>query len=419
MDTFLGTPKNFAQTFLDKIGAAQRARMVLASLLGVLLLAGGLWLFGNPLATAPVPPVQPAEAPQGELKLRLVFSGDIMGHGPQIEAALDAEKKEYDYRDCFRYVRKLLSAPDIAVGNLEVTLPGKGPYTGYPMFKSPDALAVALEQTGFDLLVTANNHANDGQLIGVTHTIDVLRELGLRQTGTFKDAADRNERYPLIWKYEKEGRYVKLAVLNFTYGTNGIPDHPPSRVNLIDTAQIRADMARALSYSPDFVLAVVHWGSEYQLDESAEQRRIAKFLADLGVQLIVGMHPHVVQPVKTLKGKGGATVVCAYSLGNFISNQQQPNTDLGLLFEVELSKDLTNGRTVVAEHRYIPVWRWIAPQKPKYFVLPVSAVESDTANVLQIPQTARTAMSAVANRIRERLGRHASSERMLRLSDAQ
>ncbi len=389
--------------------------LVLGLVLG-LALTGAIYRFGG-YSPRPEPVPASVPAPPGELSLRLVFTGDIMGHGPQIDAAYDSVQKAHDYRGCFRYVEKYLSAADIAVGNLEVTLPGKGPYTGYPMFKSPDALAGALKEAGFDLLVTANNHSNDGQLIGVTHTIDVLRELGLRQTGTFKDAADRNARYPLIWKYEKEGRFVKLAVLNFTYGTNGVPDHAPSMVNLIDTAQIRRDVVRAQSYSPDFLLAVVHWGAEYQLDENAEQRKIAQFLADLGVQLIVGMHPHVVQPVKTLRGKGGATVVCAYSLGNFISNQKQPNTDLGLMFEVELSKDLANGSTRVADYRWIPIWRWIAPQKPRYFVLPVSAVERDTANVLGIPKTARAAMAEVATRIRERLVRHAGRERVLTVGD--
>jgi hypothetical protein len=399
--------------------SSRRARVLIWALLPLLVLGGAFFVFADSGIHRPssLHFTEPIVEPQGELSLRLIFTGDIMGHSPQIEAAYDSSQKAHDYRDCFRYVKKVLSAPDIAVGNLEVTLPGKGPYSGYPMFKSPDALAVALKEAGLDLMVTANNHSNDGKLIGVTHTIDVLRELGFQQTGTFKDAADRNARYPLIWKFEKEGRYVKLAVLNFTYGTNGIPDHAPSMVNLIDTAQIRKDVARAKSYSPDFVLAVVHWGAEYQLDESAEQRKTAQFLADLGVQLIVGMHPHVVQPVKTLKAKNGETLVCAYSLGNFISNQKQANTDLGLMFEVELSKDLDNGKTRVSDYAWIPVWRWIGPKRPKYFVLPVSAVESDTANVLGIPQTARTAMSAVAGRIRAHLGKHAGKERKLTVAD--
>ncbi|MCB0574727.1 MAG: CapA family protein, partial [Saprospiraceae bacterium] len=118
--------------------------------------------------------------------LRLLFAGDIMGHTPQIKSAEKTPNKQYDYTACFRYVRPIIESADLAIGNLELTLPGKPPYTGYPMFRSPDALAEALKEAGFDILVTANNHSNDSRGAGVISTINTVRGLGFQQTGTFK-----------------------------------------------------------------------------------------------------------------------------------------------------------------------------------------------------------------------------------------
>ena len=127
--------------------------------------------------------------------LRLIFTGDIMGHAPQIQSAEVVKNKKYDYEPCFQYIKPILERADIAIGNLELTLPGKAPYTGYPMFRSPDDLAGALKDAGLDLLVTANNHANDSHALGVSHTVQTLRDHGFLQTGTFKNRRDRDAFY--------------------------------------------------------------------------------------------------------------------------------------------------------------------------------------------------------------------------------
>ncbi|MFN9956360.1 MAG: CapA family protein, partial [bacterium] len=130
---------------------------------------------------------------------------------------------------------------DLAIGNLEFTLPGKPPYSGYPQFRSPDSVAIALKEAGFDLLVTANNHSNDAGKTGVEHPIHTVRKLGVHQTGTFLDSLDQSQNYPLLIQH---GNF-KLAFLNYTYGTNGIPTKAPVIVNLIDEKQIALDMQKA------------------------------------------------------------------------------------------------------------------------------------------------------------------------------
>lgn len=303
--------------------------------------------------------------------LRLVFTGDIMGHTPQIKSA-ETAPGQYDYKPCFQYVAPLLRDADLAIGNLEVTLPGKAPYTGYPMFRSPDALADALKDAGFDLLVTANNHSNDSRGTGVKNTIETVREAGFLQTGTFRNQQERDLFYPLI-VYKND---FKLAFLNYTYGTNGIPTEAPTIVNLIDTVQMAVDIAEAKARKPHFVIAVMHWGLEYQLTENAEQRALARFLIRQGVDMIIGMHPHVVQPVK-METVGSKKVLVAYSLGNFISNQQQAHTDGGIVMEVELLRKKGAPTAQLGAYRYIPVWRYIhkTGAKTTFYALPESLLE--------------------------------------------
>lgn len=334
--------------------------------------------------------------------LRLLFAGDIMGHATQIKSA-EVAAGEYDYRPCFRYISPILQRADVAIGNLELTLPGQPPYTGYPMFRSPDALAVALREAGFDIIATANNHSNDARGKGVVNTIETLRRLGFQQTGTFKNQRERDLFYPLM-VYQNS---FKLALLNYTYGTNGIPTDSPTIVNLLDTVQIAADLAEARARKPHFIIAFVHWGSEYQTEENAAQRRMAHFLIRNGADLVVGAHPHVVQPIKietvtTTDGTQRSAVV-AYSLGNFISNQQKPGTDGGILFGVELLHREGVPQAEVGRFGYIPVWRYVhreANSKTTFFALP--AADGPPPD-LKMPWEARQNMEHFLERIRAQL----------------
>ena len=221
---------------------------------------------------------------------------------------------------CFRFIKPLMEQADLAIGNLEVTLNDKKKYTGYPRFRSPDALGYYLKEAGFDFLVTANNHSNDNDLHGVIHTLDTLDGLGFIHTGTFRNVEERAATYPLIVEKEADGTTFKLAFLNYTYGTNGIPTTAPAVVNLIEEEQILKDIEVAKQANPDMIIAVMHWGSEYKLDENSRQQKATKLLWENGVDLVIGAHPHVIEPIKTdtLYTKDSSRqreVLVAYSLG--------------------------------------------------------------------------------------------------------
>lgn len=358
-------------------------------------------------------------------KIKMIFAGDIMGHGPQIESAAVEPNKLYDYSPCFRFVKPILEQADLAIGNLELTLPGKPPYTGYPTFKSPDELALALRAASFDLLVTANNHSNDGGLIGVQNTIKTLEKNGFYQTGTFIDSAHRAALYPLI---VYKGNF-KLAFLNYTYGTNGIPNHKPSVVNLIDEKAIKADIEAAKKHKPDAIITIVHWGDEYQLAENERQRTLAQKILNWGSTMVIGAHPHVVQPIKNhpVQEANGSTRngLVVYSMGNFISAQTKTYTDIGLMVEIELEKPSTiSGQqstlsnqqlTTISKVEYIPVYRYIyrpAAGKPVYMTVPVSAFEHGEMQSLQpMPEATRAAMKQSAEVIRKNLTQHGALER--------
>ncbi len=332
--------------------------------------------------------------------LRLLFVGDVMGHTPQIKSA-EVRPGVYDYHDPFKFVAPFIQQADLAIGNLEVTLPGKPPYKGYPMFRSPDALADGLKDAGFDVLVTANNHSNDSRGAGVISTIETLRNAGFWQTGTFKNEKERSVFYPLIL-YKND---FKLALLNYTYGTNGIPTEAPTIVNLIDTVQIAKDLAEARARKPHFIIVMMHWGLEYQLTENNDQRAIARFLIRNGADLIIGAHPHVVQPIRE-EEVGGKKVVVAYSLGNFISNQQQPHTDGGIMFQVELLHKKGVPYATVGKYGYQPVWRYIhqGTGKTGFYAIPAMIYGELETSFPEMATTARTKMNTYVTALRKRLG---------------
>ena len=267
---------------------------------------------------------------QDTTRLSLLFAGDVMGHDSQIASAYNATTKKYDYTSCFQFVKPFVDSVDVAIANLEVTLAGP-PYKGYPQFSSPDALAVTLKDIGFDVLVTANNHSVDRGRKGIERTITVLDSLQIAHTGTFKDSLSREEQTPLM--VEKNG--FKLAILNYTYGTNGIAVPNPNIVNHLDTAVMRGDLEKAKNLNADVVIVFTHWGAEYQSLPSKNQKDLADFCFKNGATLVIGAHPHVLQPMEWRKDKNQFV---AYSLGNYISGQRKRYTDGGAMAYLELEK---------------------------------------------------------------------------------
>lgn len=265
--------------------------------------------------------------------LRLLFVGDLMQHQGQIDAARTA--RGYDYSACFAYVKEVISQADFAVANLEVTLGGK-PYRGYPAFSAPDEYLTAIHDAGFNVLLTANNHCLDRGRKGLERTLRLIDSLHIPAAGTYTDIEDRRTRYPLL--LEKKG--FRIALLNYTYGTNGIPVPSPAVVNLIDTTVIAQDIEKARQLHPDVLLACMHWGVEYQSLPGKEQQKLAQWLFAKGVDHIIGAHPHVVQPIEVhTDSLTRQKRLVAYSLGNFISNMSARRTDGGLMLQMEFVKN--------------------------------------------------------------------------------
>jgi poly-gamma-glutamate synthesis protein (capsule biosynthesis protein) len=364
---------------------------------------------------ANTPPKEETIAPKDSIKrLQLTFVGDIMGHEPMIKAAYNANTKEYEYDEYFKFVKPVLEQADYAVGNLELTLSERPPYTGYPMFRSPDALAPALKGAGFDMLTTCNNHSSDNGAYGITHTLDMLEAQGFEHTGTFRDANEKAANYPFVT--EKNG--IKMVYLNYTYDTNGMPVVPPTIVNLIDETQMKADIERAKTLQPDMIIVIMHWGIEYQLQPRAEQIQLADKLFLWGADMIIGGHPHVIEPIETRTLPNGKKGYIVYSLGNFISNQKQPNTNGGLMVNIELVKNTNTGKTTIGEHSYIPVYRWIKTSggRTTYYAVPISAAEQNPA-AIGMDATNAAQMKTFAEKMRAHLNKNGmTTEKMLPLS---
>ena len=268
-------------------------------------------------------------------KLSLLFIGDIMGHDEQIWSAENRETHTFDYDDVFRYIKPVISEADIAIANFEVTLAGP-PYMGYPQFSSPPALAAACKNAGIDYMVTANNHAADRGKNGITGTINRLDSLGIPHTGTFLNSSSRDSLYPLMIK--KNG--ISIALLNYTYGTNGIKVPEPVIVNILEKNVITEDIKKAKSANPDITILFLHWGTEYDTVPSKIQTDLAEYFFSLGVDLVIGSHPHVLQKMVWAKNaNGGKDGIVVYSMGNFVSNQRKPKTDGGAIVRIEFTKN--------------------------------------------------------------------------------
>ncbi len=307
--------------------------------------------------------------------LRLIFIGDVMVHSTQYNAAwYEGGDTTYNFVPTFQYVKDYISSTDLSMANLEVPFGGK-PYSGYPMFSSPTEIADALKDTGFDLMFTANNHVADKGSKGIEGTLDYLEKLGLLYTGSFKDSASKAANYPLIVEINN----IRLSLLNYTYDTNGMPVRKPNMVNLIDTLQIRADLEKAKNQNTDYIITCMHWGYEYHRTEHAEQRELAHFLAENGSDLILGAHPHVVQPYDEIITYRGDTVPVIYSVGNFVSNQQWRYADGGIAFEIKLVKE--NDKTTRISTGYEPLWvnRFNDHIRSIYRVIPVNDYCRDSA----------------------------------------
>lgn len=285
----------------------------------------------------------------------IVFSGDFMQHTPQITAATLPDGG-FDYVTPLNSIARVWRAADFAVVNLETTLAAKPPYTGYPMFRSPAAIAHALKQSGVTHVALANNHAMDAGSKGVESTLSALESAGVEYVGV-RRATDADS-----IKYLSKGA-LKIALLNYTYGTNGMPVPFGVALGLIDTTTIAKHVCAARADSATHVVVFFHWGNEYERRANEDQRSLAAWCRASGVDLVIGSHPHVVQQIDREAG-------VVYSLGNFVSNQRERYKNSGISVRVTFLKGLDGARIEFLPHYvdegYNIILPWQDPGNPLF-----------------------------------------------------
>lgn len=261
----------------------------------------------------------------------LVFVGDAMQHQAQLEAARNG--KSYDYSQYFTDIEPIISTADLAVVNLETPV-GEGRYSGYPCFYAPTEYLDALADAGFDLFLTANNHTLDRGPAGLRSTINELDKRKLAHLGTYTTDSARTAELPMI----KDVNGFKIGFLNYTYGTNGITPRDGVVVDYIDRKIIKSDVEATRKAGAELICVCIHWGDEYKLLPNTTQKHLADYIESLGVDMIIGGHPHVIQPMEFRHNKflHDKNVLLVYSLGNFISNMKTAYTRGGALLHVKL-----------------------------------------------------------------------------------
>jgi poly-gamma-glutamate capsule biosynthesis protein CapA/YwtB (metallophosphatase superfamily) len=379
-------------------------RVGVAFLVGLLLLLTGSCTAsraaGAPGGAARATPASPgtrATTVPAAPGFRLVASGDVLPHTALVaRARADGARSgaAYDFRPMLSAIKPIVSAADLAVCHLETPLSPTGRHlSGYPVFNGPPQIAAALRATGYDACSTASNHSLDQGPQGISGTLKVLDSAGLRHAGI---ARSPREARPTLLTVKG----VRVAMLSYAYGFNGrkLPAGQPWRANQLDPARILADARAARRAGSQFTVVFLHWGREYQTAPTADQLRIARQLtADPSIDLILGHHVHVVQPVRRINGKW-----VAFGMGNLLSAQSSTccpaNTQDGVIISVTVVRQ--GSRYVASDLRYAPTW----VQHPGYRVLPV--IQSLGHPGLD-PGT-RAALTASLRRTRAAIGPQAS-----------
>ncbi len=321
----------------------------------------------------------PSDADYEEITLLSV--GDIMFHGDQLNGAYDEASRSYDFTRSMQYVKDTISKADYAVANLETTLNGGSP-SSYPSFNSPDSVLDALQYAGFDLLLLSNNHSYDTRSDGVIRTWNTVRAKGFDTAGTVGTQSAASY-------FVKNIKGIRVGFLDYGYESgdrengdvflNGIrvkAEYAP----LLDTfhygmldefyEEVNARISAMKAQGADIIVFYIHWGDEYHLEPNGQQKAIAQQLCNLGVDVIIGSHPHVIQPMEILRAEqGDHQTICFYSMGNFLSNQNRVTltgegllstarsvyTENGLIVTMSIRKYRT-GQTVVSRLSYTPTW---------------------------------------------------------------
>ena len=308
------------------------------------------------------------DQPEQDVSVRIRATGDIMFHPSQLDGAYDYTTDTYDFENSFKAIRDIIQEADISIANFEGTTAGNEiyAYQGYPLFNAPDEALDAIKNAGFDILSTANNHSLDTRKAGIIRTIEQIKVRGMEPIGTFKEK-------PEIRVLIKDVKGIKFAFLAYTEMVNGLesvlnPEDLDTMVNIINETKMKEDIIFAKEQDADVIIAVLHWGDEYSRVQAQRQEILADMLFKSGVDIILGSHPHVIQPTQTLD-YDGKTKFVAYSMGNFISNQRVETlvpygltehvskyTEDGIIIDIEIEKKGSTKEVSIENINYIPLW---------------------------------------------------------------
>jgi poly-gamma-glutamate capsule biosynthesis protein CapA/YwtB (metallophosphatase superfamily) len=311
--------------------------------------------------------------------------GDIMVHSTQLDKAFKKDCKCWDFNSSFSKIYPYLKNSDYSIANLETTLPGNiSEYSGYPQFGTPDSILDAIKRSGFSILTTSNNHCMDKGKKALVRTIQEIKKRGLLSTGTFESESERMKNRFLT--LEKNG--FKIGLLSYTYSTNGITIPKDVSVNLINKEKISEDILYAKNSGIDTIIVYFHFGNEYERLPDKNQKEIVNFTFWEGADIVLGGHPHVLQPfeLKSSIDKYGYNKkrLVIYSLGNFISSQSWRYSNGGVIFNFSLVKN--NDKISIEEVHFEPVfvYRDITSQKYEFIVLPAKEyLQEENINYLK------------------------------------
>ena len=391
----------------------KRSAYIWLLLAALALLAGGGWLLRSGLPepgetlpafsaqTEGILPTAPdktqPEEPAVTARAVLSAQGDLLMHATFFQEKYRPFCRtgdgEYDFSSLFRYVADYISRADYAAANLETTLGGDDfPYQGNPTFNCPDPILDAVQSAGYDLLLTANNHSYDTLMTGIDRTLEKTRQQGLDTLGT--RLSGEESRYQIR---EINGISIGMVCYTYTLAMDGgrprlndnAPVEKPEQINFFSYNNLSGFyeeaeqiMVQMKAEGAEATVLFIHWGTEYELQENATQRKIAQKMCDLGFDLIIGGHPHVVQPMALLESTEDPAhkTVCIYSLGNAVSNQRRErmrlntgHTEDGLLFTAAFEKN-ADGQVRLAQAEVLPTWVWLYTNEENrqvYHILPL------------------------------------------------
>ncbi len=340
----------------------------------------------------------------------ILSAGDVILHSPFLSSRLyHLSDGTYDYNPIFSYIKPEYEAADFSVANLELTI-SNGNYSGYPYFRSPASIATALKQNAVDMCLLANNHIYDNSDQGLTLTMDALDANSLLYTGVRRSVADKTY-------YIQDINGIKVGIFNYVYETGALSSSTISiNANQVSSAsaplintfhyhdldalyeEIQTGLQEMASAGVEYTIAYIHWGNEYQTQENTYQNTIALELCELGIDALIGGHPHVVQPVDLLTNTtGDHQMLCVYSLGNHLSNQNRlymdsmptGHTEDGLMVKLTLEK-VDNGPVVLKNADFIPTWVYHTRKNggSEYYILPLNSPEQIKESTVSLDNAA-------------------------------